>query len=87
MFSGGLCGGWGVDGLFLMVGFWLLIIAVVVWAINRLFPRSDRLAAGDSGEDLDHRLAAGDIDPDAYRQLRADVGGTSRLTDVGAGRR
>ena len=73
--------------LLLMIGFWLVIVVVVVWAINRLFPRSDRLPAGDIGDDLDHRLAAGDIDPDTYRRLRAgDVSGTSRLTDVGASR-
>jgi uncharacterized membrane protein len=87
MFSGGLCGGWSVGGLLLMIGFWLLVVAVVVWAISRLFPRGDRIPDGDASDDLDYRLAGGDIDSDTYRRLRAGhVGGTPPLTDVGARR-
>jgi putative membrane protein len=62
-----------VGGLLLMIGFWLLVIAVVVWVISRLFPRVDQRADGDS--DLDQRLALGDIDPDTYRRLRGDLVG------------
>ncbi len=73
MFTGGLCGGWGVGGLVLMIGFWLLVIAVVVWVISRLFPRADQQEVGGHSDDLEHRLAVGDLDPDTYRRLRAEL--------------
>jgi uncharacterized membrane protein len=73
MFTAGLCGGWGAGGLLLMIGFWLLLIGVVLWAITRLFPRSDQRDLPEPDEELDHRLAAGDVDPTTYRRLRAEL--------------
>ncbi len=77
MFSGGLCGGWGVGGLLLMIGFWLLIVGLVVWVISRLFPHGTSQDVPDAVDDLDHRLAAGEIDPDAYLRLRGDLVSTA----------
>jgi hypothetical protein len=38
MFPGGYCAGLGVGGWLLMIGFWGVLLAVVVWAVTRLFP-------------------------------------------------
>ena len=87
MFGYGWCGGMGVGGWLLMAALWGGFLAIVVWAVMRLFPRS-RQAAG-SGETvapgggesaasvLDRRLAAGEIDEDTYRHLRGELTGTS----------
>lgn len=66
---GGYCGGIGVAGWALMIGFWTAIVAVVVWATPRLFPAGGRRDDG-AARVLDHRLAVGDIDPSTYRQMR-----------------
>jgi putative membrane protein len=69
------CGA-GVSGWLLMVGFWVGIVAVVLWAVSRLFPTADRRR--DAEDLLDRRLAAGEIDADTYRQTREQlVGGGS----------
>jgi len=39
MFAGGYCGGMGPAGWLLMIGFWVAVIAVIVWAVTRLFPQ------------------------------------------------
>jgi putative membrane protein len=69
--------GTGFSGWLLMVGFWVGIVAVVLWAVSRLFPAADRRP--DAEELLDHRFAAGEIDAEAYRLARDEL--------VGAGRR
>lgn len=86
MFGYGWCGGMGVSGWLLMGLVWGGFLAVVVWAVMRLFPRS-RPGAGSgetatpgSGESaasvLDRQLAAGEIDEDTYRRLRGELTGT-----------
>lgn len=84
MFGTGWCGGMGVGGWLLMALLWGGFLAVVVWAVTRLFPRSrpggSRPDAGgdqDEASALDRRLAAGEIDEDTYRQLRGDLTRTS----------
>jgi putative membrane protein len=77
MFGYGWCGGMGVGGWLLMGLMWGGFLAVVVWAVMRLFPRhgGDR-RQGDAGSPtdvLDRRLAAGEIDEDTYRQLRGEL--------------
>jgi hypothetical protein len=39
MFTGEYCGGMGPAGWLLMIGFWAAVIAVIVWAVTRLFPK------------------------------------------------
>jgi len=69
----GMGGGWW----FLMIVAWIVVIALVVWAIARLFPSR---SGGDAGgrekeretprEILDLRLARGEIDTEEYARLR-----------------
>lgn len=69
--------GWcGTAGWTMMVGMvlvWVLVIAVVMWAIMRLTPRQPR-----SNEDvrtvLDRRLAAGEIDEAEFHSIMAAMG-------------
>ena len=57
MFASGYCGGMGVAGWLVMIAFWGGFIALVLWAVTRLFPTSDR--GGEAVELLDRRLATG----------------------------
>jgi putative membrane protein len=66
----GYCGAWGVGGWLLMLGLWAGFIALVVWAVSRLFPAGDRPGPREL---LDRRLAAGDIGADAYRAAREEM--------------
>ena len=74
-FGTGYCASMGWGGWLLMIGAWAAVIAVAVWAILRLFPSSRRTAAEDL---LDRRLAAGEIDPDSYRQVHDELVGTGK---------
>jgi putative membrane protein len=67
MFSGGWCSGMGAGGWILMITFWAALLGVIVWAVIRLFPTAPTKDA------LDRRPAPGDIDPDAYREVRAEL--------------
>ena len=73
---GGWDNGMGGGGWILMILTWIVFIALIVWAIARLFPA---LSGGDGrrGADaetprevLDRRLARGEIDVDEHRRLR-----------------
>ena len=66
--------------MMLMPLLWLVLIAVIVWAVIRLVrPPGD----GERGrqhretpqEILDRRFASGEIDAEAYRQARAHLAG------------
>ena len=63
----------GAGGWVLMIGLWASFLALVVWAVARLFPAERRRPAQD---DLDRRLAAGEIDIDTYRRAREELAGT-----------
>ncbi len=80
MFGYGWCSGMGVAGWLFMAAVWGGFLAVVVWAVTRLFPRS-RPGGEDGGERaasvLDRRLASGEIDEDTYRHLRGELTGAS----------
>lgn len=80
MFGYGWCSGMGAGGWLLMAGLWGGFLAVVVWAVMRLFPRN-RPSSGGGGESaasvLDRRLASGEIDEDTYRHLRGELTGAS----------
>jgi putative membrane protein len=85
MFGSGWCGGMGAGGWLLMALLWGSFLAVVVWAVTRLFPggrsRHDEPGApGGGGEQagslLDRRLAAGEIDEDTYLRLRGELTST-----------
>lgn len=74
MFTGSWCSGMGVGGWVLMLGFWVALLAVIVWAVTRLFPTTSK---DDVLDVLDRRLAAGEIDPDAYRAARSELSGSA----------
>lgn len=63
--------GWGWQWLW-MVGFWAVVIVLIVWAVARLAPRTpDR---HDARTILDERYARGEIDDDEYRHRRSELG-------------
>ena len=76
MFAGGYCGGMGMAGWLVMIAFWGGFIALVLWAVTRLFPTSDR--GGEAVELLDRRLATGQIDAETYRQVRDELADAGR---------
>jgi putative membrane protein len=78
MFGSGWCGSMGVGGWLLMAAIWGGFLAVIVWAVLRLFPRGTSRPVGPPDREnaasvLDRRLAAGDIDEETYRRLRGEL--------------
>jgi len=81
MFGSGWCGGMSAGGWLLMALIWGSFLAVIVWAVTRLFPggRSRPAEPGTPGSGegagslLDRRLAAGEIDEESYLRLRGDL--------------
>ena len=85
----GWCGGMGVAGWMFMALIWGAFLAVVVWAVLRLFPSGRRRDPGgqrpageDAAADLDRRLAAGEIDADTYQRQRDTLAGALTSRDV-----
>ncbi|HET7479043.1 MAG TPA: hypothetical protein VFJ72_05965 [Rubrobacteraceae bacterium] len=85
-FDGGMMGGWGAFGwLWMLVPllFWGGLLAVIVWAVVRIFPNrrmgdEPRETRTDSAEDLlRSRFASGEIDAGEYERdlavLRGDT--------------
>ena len=64
------CGQMGVGGWIGMVAFWVVVVALVIWALARLFPTQRR---GGERAVLDARLARGEIDPETYRLVREEL--------------
>lgn len=63
--------GWGFHWIW-MVGFWVAVIGLIVWAVARIAP------PGPSGGDearriLDERYARGELDDDEYRRRRHEL--------------
>jgi uncharacterized membrane protein len=85
MFAGVSCGQLGVGGWVLMGLFWATFVGLVLWAVSRLFGPG-RVAGSvdvderevDDVDDLDLRLARGELDVTQYRALR-DEPTSSRL--------
>lgn len=66
-------GGWTV-----MILFWAVVVAAIVWAVFVLPARRGAVQAGavERPRDiLDARLARGEIDTETYDQLRAKLAG------------
>jgi putative membrane protein len=73
----------GPGGWVLMSVFWIVVVALIVWAIVRLVPsRTDDVrepprAAAEPPEKpreiLDRRLASGEIDVETYEALRSKL--------------
>jgi len=79
MFPGAWCGQMGVAGWILMGLFWAAFLGLVLWALSRLFAvaRGDD-SSHDDIDDLDQRLALGQIDPSEYRTLREELTSSGR---------
>lgn len=72
---GGMWGtGWG-GGMAMMVLFWLLLIAIVVWFFRSAESRASPGSRHETPlEILQRRYASGDIGRDEYEQKRRDLG-------------
>ena len=68
--------GMGAIGWLVMVLFWILLVVAIVWALRELRTGGDRRSeppeprAEDPLAILDRRLARGEIEPEAYDELR-----------------
>lgn len=77
-FDGGMMGGWGAFGwlaMLIQLLFWGGILALIAWAITRIFPgqRSDKHTSShtDSAEELlRSRFARGEISAEEYEERR-----------------
>ena len=78
--------GMGAGGWLLTIVFWVVLLAVIVWAIARVVSsRADdsrearrwadepRPSAEAPQEILDRRLASGEIDVETYEELRSKL--------------
>lgn len=73
MFAGAWCGQLGVGGWVLMGLFWVTFLGLVLWAVSRLFAPARGAGGLDrDGDDLDVRLARGQLDLSEYRALREE---------------
>ena len=79
MFLGAWCGQMGVAGWILLGLFWATFLALVLWALSRLFagPRGDD-GVHEDVDDLDQQLEHGQIDPSEYRALREELTSSGR---------
>ena len=86
MFTGDYCSDMGPAGWLLMIGFWAAVIAVIVWAVTRLFPQESTGGLSpavmqrrqDPQELLDQRLASDETDPHTYISARRGLTATGR---------
>ncbi len=79
---------WWNGGMLFMGLFWLVLIAIAVWAVIRMTHRGDQ-TLGNSLESarriLDRRLAGGEIDAQTYAATRRLLEGHSADHDVDQG--
>lgn len=75
-------GGMSAAGWVVMVLFWLLLVAFIVWAVTRLLPSGRAETPREPAPDDDspdailaRRLARGEIDIESYDALRARLHG------------
>jgi uncharacterized membrane protein len=60
----------GLGGWLGMVAFWLVIVALAIWVVTKLFPRQQ---GGGALAALDARLARGELDTETYRRIREEL--------------
>jgi putative membrane protein len=87
----GMMGGWGIFGWLMMITqilFWGGLLAVIIWAVMRIFP--NRRAEGGGSEDradsaeeiLRARFARGEIEDEEYeRSIGILRGGAARRNE------
>lgn len=87
MFTSSWCGGMGVGGWLVMLLFWGAFLGLAVWAVTRMFtPAGSSQTSDDPMEELERRLAAGELDLDTYRRIRDELA-VAALVDQGTRRR
>lgn len=70
----GFGGGWAGPWWPMMIVFWLLVIAISIWAFRRI-ARSNRSDSATALQILEARYARGEIDTDDYRARRDELRG------------
>ncbi len=71
--------GFGLFGLLLMLLAWGLLIALAVWLISALFPRTDKESTSSLHESLsareilERRYARGEINREQYELMKQDL--------------
>ena len=75
-------GGMGLGAWLFMGGFWVLLLALIVWLVVRLLPGGTRTDSGppspSAEEILDARFARGEIDEQAYAAARSALAAARR---------
>lgn len=71
------CSQMDAGGWLLMIALWVSVVALVVWAVGRLFPSP---GTPDARALLDTRLASGEIDSDTYHSLRYTLDHTTHMS-------
>ncbi|MDZ7577666.1 MAG: SHOCT domain-containing protein [Candidatus Nanopelagicales bacterium] len=71
-------GGWSWIMLGTMVLGWGGLLAVIVWAIYRVFPGQAR-GSESAAEILDRRFASGEIDTETYRAALRELGASRSI--------
>ena len=71
MYGFGMYGGGWLIGMGMMILFWVVVIALVIWAVRSLFPRQSYTGRTQTLETLRQRYAAGEINAAEYEQARA----------------
>ena len=66
--------GYGMSGFgwFVMLAWWVLVVAGIVWLVRSLGDRADD--GGSARRLLDERFAAGDLSVEEYQQRRRALG-------------
>lgn len=71
--------GWGMGagGWIAMTVFWVALLALIVWAVVRVFPTGGSRDVGPREETpeeiLDRRFAAGELDAQTYQEMRTTL--------------
>ena len=74
------CGQMGIGDWAGMVAILVVVLALVLWGVSRLFPaREDSTARAI----LDARLASGELDSQTYRMLRRELDDADVLSTKG----
>lgn len=67
--------GWWILMAVMMIVFWGLVVLGVVWLVRSLASGRHGIRSRSPVEVLEHRLAAGEISPEEYRERRSAIEG------------
>jgi putative membrane protein len=78
MMDGGFWGAWGVLWMLVPLLFWGGLLAVIAWAVPRIFSGWHGGGEGSAEEVLRRRFAKGEIDAEEYEERLRVLGQSSR---------